>query len=874
MTMDRPQKRRRMDHSLDKDVEELRARNNARLKTTFDSIFEKYGRDFSGIGDEIDLETGKVLVNNGHLLGMKDETDAGADGDMFDELASEPWSDRLKLGKEVDFQSDTKAGNGQEPANGPISEVSCIPDDHDSLMGDIIVPGLLEAVGSGSPVSRLPDIQPESENWEPLSSPIADGHGMVYRERPLDTDFSARPLKDTEIVPWEDADFELSWRPPSPPEPVSVPIVQPAPIASGDNSAGSKRSPSPTRSFLGTSTNWKGKPRFSPMNRWTQQEDDLLLCLLSDTTLGYPEVKAQFNKRFPHRHLQAIQYHWNRLRGKDPWKSVLDGRIHKHTIAKRCQLKASPIPGTVKEDQYLCSSEGHAYSNDSPTPDHASDNAGKGTVSSESSPYRKMNLQPDIQQYLQANDTPTPKIDTNTEFLSHRLREHGRFVSALSRPPMVERDVRLTATQKVYRSTTSEVEKELRADTTAGLDINIDPKPIGTYGDSESPTTAETDDTRNPIVYQNFKFKAKSHRAPKITAMRQAYAMRLSQRVASSGSLSQNQDLFEASINDTRVHDNHDNHTNNTKVAREPSVAATLVPGNPNPSTSLLNLLSPKIVSTPCKDPDVNRKEHGKALPYLPIDPQLLESFPTSHTSPHANYEKYRKTTSSLSASRQFPRSSKIPRLQRSGLFSEPENRLGSSGLSEIAGRECNESLTSSVPVTRRKSADELNKAPRCAPTVPAPPSASLTSKATPVGAVQLIDNAAKEKKVVEKQRAALSERKAEEDNASKEKKAIFTLDSKPRNSRADEASRAIKLSDSATTLPLMMIRTHTPSQAKRHIQGVTWALAKPISPPETDTSDDELSTPIKTVGTSITSRFISVTSKNRRKTELKAAYR
>ncbi|RDW73247.1 hypothetical protein BP6252_07154 [Coleophoma cylindrospora] len=61
-------------------VEELqqrRARLDGKLKSTFESIFEKYERNFDGIGDEIDLYTGAIVVNNGHLLDMQDERDAG-----------------------------------------------------------------------------------------------------------------------------------------------------------------------------------------------------------------------------------------------------------------------------------------------------------------------------------------------------------------------------------------------------------------------------------------------------------------------------------------------------------------------------------------------------------------------------------------------------------------------------------------------------------------------------------------------------------------------------------------------------------------------------------------------------------------------------
>lgn len=61
------------------DLERDRHENDMRLKNTFEHIFDKYSRDFSTIGDEIDLETGEIVVNNGHLVHLEDERDTGED---------------------------------------------------------------------------------------------------------------------------------------------------------------------------------------------------------------------------------------------------------------------------------------------------------------------------------------------------------------------------------------------------------------------------------------------------------------------------------------------------------------------------------------------------------------------------------------------------------------------------------------------------------------------------------------------------------------------------------------------------------------------------------------------------------------------------
>nr|WOD46672.1 hypothetical protein [Trichoderma atroviride] len=56
-----------------------RAYADQRFQATMAHIFDKYGRDFEGIGDEIDLVTGEIVVNNGHVRNMRDEGDVGDD---------------------------------------------------------------------------------------------------------------------------------------------------------------------------------------------------------------------------------------------------------------------------------------------------------------------------------------------------------------------------------------------------------------------------------------------------------------------------------------------------------------------------------------------------------------------------------------------------------------------------------------------------------------------------------------------------------------------------------------------------------------------------------------------------------------------------
>lgn len=58
-------------------MNEARRVNDLQLKSRFEDIFEKFGKDFGPVGDEIDLRTGEIIINNGHLQEMENEQDVG-----------------------------------------------------------------------------------------------------------------------------------------------------------------------------------------------------------------------------------------------------------------------------------------------------------------------------------------------------------------------------------------------------------------------------------------------------------------------------------------------------------------------------------------------------------------------------------------------------------------------------------------------------------------------------------------------------------------------------------------------------------------------------------------------------------------------------
>ena len=79
-------------------LDKSRAVAALKLKSTFEHIFEKYDRDFSEIGDEIDLATGEIVVDNGHLRSMQNGQEVG--GNLLQTGAENEDEDTASLEEE------------------------------------------------------------------------------------------------------------------------------------------------------------------------------------------------------------------------------------------------------------------------------------------------------------------------------------------------------------------------------------------------------------------------------------------------------------------------------------------------------------------------------------------------------------------------------------------------------------------------------------------------------------------------------------------------------------------------------------------------------------------------------------------------------
>lgn len=160
------------------DLQAARVQNDLRLKSIFEGIFAKYGNDFSEVGDEIDLESGEIVVDRGHLLGMREETDVG---DWKD-----PW-EMDPLGSDEE---------GPSPEEAPASSATRGQGDTNSMSVDTGSVGLTRgpmADSAGAPS----EVRPGKLVSSPLGlkgKPWSQWHSMEPNSGPVDPLWQAPEL--------------------------------------------------------------------------------------------------------------------------------------------------------------------------------------------------------------------------------------------------------------------------------------------------------------------------------------------------------------------------------------------------------------------------------------------------------------------------------------------------------------------------------------------------------------------------------------------------------------------------------------------------------------------------------------------------------
>ena len=158
--MEPPLKRPRLSMFADEpenhELDRARIQNDLLLKNRFEAIFAKYSNDFSNIGDEIDLNTGNIIVNNGHLATMDGEKDTGNP-----------------------LQRSTSPRDGQSVANGKsmLRAMTVAPDREDSFFEDELAGDVIQSIEAIAGVITI-----SSDDEPSTDDPEADGYNTPMEE--------------------------------------------------------------------------------------------------------------------------------------------------------------------------------------------------------------------------------------------------------------------------------------------------------------------------------------------------------------------------------------------------------------------------------------------------------------------------------------------------------------------------------------------------------------------------------------------------------------------------------------------------------------------------------------------------------------------
>jgi len=157
-----------------------RRQHDLRLKSRFDAIFNKYGHDFDGIGDIIDITTGEILVDNGHVSRMRHAGDIGVEV-IRTKPAAIPVAKRRKA---TSYVKDTEANAKPEEEEHDELTSPARPREQDVMQDEGHDDGREEAEQS----MTLPEQQ--------CSTPGASGEPRMAPP----ADMAARILQ--KVVPW------------------------------------------------------------------------------------------------------------------------------------------------------------------------------------------------------------------------------------------------------------------------------------------------------------------------------------------------------------------------------------------------------------------------------------------------------------------------------------------------------------------------------------------------------------------------------------------------------------------------------------------------------------------------------------------------
>ncbi|KAF2099608.1 hypothetical protein NA57DRAFT_75108 [Rhizodiscina lignyota] len=164
------------------ELERDRRKNDLKLKSRFEHIFSKYGKNFAEVGDEVDLVTGELVVNNGHLQHMRNEVDLG-DG------RKNTWdSEDSDSSSSEEGESASEEGYKSEQVDDPDGSQSDPLDETEGYQSGSYEPSDDDVGSEGRPPIEFDDDLPTDE-----PTPSLDGSVDVWNDVPELPGDSRRP---------------------------------------------------------------------------------------------------------------------------------------------------------------------------------------------------------------------------------------------------------------------------------------------------------------------------------------------------------------------------------------------------------------------------------------------------------------------------------------------------------------------------------------------------------------------------------------------------------------------------------------------------------------------------------------------------------
>lgn len=355
--MNRQTKRRRLNYDDSyAELHEKRARNDLHLKSRFEAIFEKYGRDFSDIGDEIDFRTGELVVDKGHLKSMAHEQDVGGAHNHSGQRVLEHRIANRNLG--------SSSMCGDAPQSRFSSSVASTA--NSIATSDIETEEVLSVSTTSDPERSLSGQLESSSQGHPRSLT-----SVKTPLRKLDIDSVLNRLNNRPVEIY-DPPIEPAWQAPPLPIDKQTHAQRSSLTVKLDKERERDRSESPNTGSLwvlqsrGRRPNKNGKPvqtskptsklrrasmpslstrencsdspkqKRLPRKPWTLEEENLLRHLRSTTNMSF----VQLEPYFPNRNFRTIQYHWSE-------KLVSGLSKHQEYRNNISDMASSVMPSTV-----------------------------------------------------------------------------------------------------------------------------------------------------------------------------------------------------------------------------------------------------------------------------------------------------------------------------------------------------------------------------------------------------------------------------------------------------------------------------------------------------------------------------------------------